>query len=72
MTFNQKHKYDQTHGGPYDRGGADAYYRRKFNPHYYPDGTYKGKRVTKDEMTEDQIAAYAAGYDEEEDRKDWD
>ena len=25
--------YDDTHGMPYDRGGADSYYGREFEPH---------------------------------------
>ena len=25
--------YDKRHGGPFDRGGADSYYRRGMNPH---------------------------------------
>ena len=33
------------HGGPYDRGGADSYYRRSFDPHYWPDGTGFGVRI---------------------------
>ena len=28
-------EHDKRHGGPYDRGSADAYYRRDFDPHYY-------------------------------------
>ena len=31
--------YSIRHGGPYDRGGADAYYRRKFSPHYFESDT---------------------------------
>jgi hypothetical protein len=59
------------HGGPYDRGSADAYYGRKFEPHYYPSGTGFGKRVTQEEMTEEEIREYAQGYREEPDRKSW-
>ena len=25
---------DTRHGGPYDRGSADSYYRRPRNPHF--------------------------------------
>ena len=28
-------EWDKRHGGPYDRGGADSYYRRGCRPHYY-------------------------------------
>lgn len=59
------------HGSPYDRGSADRYYGRPYTPHYYPEGTYKGKRVTLKDMTADEIAAYTKGFNEEEDRKDW-
>ena len=33
-----------SHGSPFDRGGADSYYRRGFDPHWYPGGTYQGER----------------------------
>ena len=28
-------KYDTSHGSPYDRGRADAYYGRQLNPHLW-------------------------------------
>jgi hypothetical protein len=62
---------NRKHGSPYDRGGADAYYGRRFDPHYYPSGTYFGKRITKEEMTEEEIREYAKGFGEEPDRKVW-
>ena len=48
------------HGGLYDRGTADSYYRRPFSPHWWPDGTRRGQPVV--ELTEAEIAEYAAGY----------
>lgn len=60
------------HGGPFDRGGADYYYWREPQPHKYPEGTYNGERVT--DLTEEERAAYWAGYKQAEemgDRKDW-
>jgi len=30
---------DARHGGPYDRGSADSYYQRGYNPHYYKGDT---------------------------------
>jgi hypothetical protein len=66
--------YAKYNGSPYDRGGADSYYRRSFDPHYYPEGTYKCDRVEMKDMTPDEITAYTAGYrDNEEagDHKDW-
>lgn len=64
-------KYDTRHGGPYDRGSADAYYRRRFNPHYYKGDTLNSELVERENMTAEEIAAYTAGYDEEDERKDW-
>ena len=58
--------YSTKHGGPFDRGGADYYYGRPFDPHWYPNGTYNGQRIGRDEMTMDEIEAYAAGYEEAE------
>tara|TARA_B100002019_G_scaffold98042_1_gene84454 strand:+ start:1302 stop:1547 length:246 start_codon:yes stop_codon:yes gene_type:complete len=62
------------HGGPYDRGSADSYYGRGKNPHYYPHGTYNGKRVEEFEMTAEEIAEYHKGFDDNEadgNFKDW-
>ena len=33
------------HGSPTDRGSADRYYGRPYDPHWYPEGTGNGKRV---------------------------
>ena len=63
------------HGSPYDRGSADSYYRRGPEPHWYPEGTYKGERVTEERMTAAQIAEYYAGFDCNErmqNFKEWD
>ena len=65
--------FDKTHGYPFDRGSADSYYGRPRDPHYYPEGTYKGDKVTN--LTEAEIEAYHAGYDynqEYGDRKSYD
>ena len=69
-----KIKYDTTHGGPYDRGGADSYYGRAFDPHYWPEGTQKGTRVEMRDMTPAEITAYTAGYRDNENeghKKQW-
>ena len=58
--------YDTTHGGPYDRGGADSYYGRDFNPHYWPQGTQKGARVEMKDMTPLEITAYTKGFNDNE------
>jgi hypothetical protein len=55
--------YDESHGSPYDRGSADAYYRRNAKPHYYPNGSYVGDPVT--ELTPKQLEAYTAGYNDQ-------
>ena len=65
---------DTRHGGPWDRGGADSYYARPRAPHYYLGGTSKSPRVEQGGMTAEEIAAYNAGYNENEangDKKDW-
>ena len=69
-----KKLYDERHGGPYDRGSADSYYRRGFNPHFYVGATYLSERVEKEQMTEEEIEAYCAGYFDNEalgEYKEW-
>ena len=66
--------FETRHGSPYDRGGADSYYRRGYNPHYYKGDTGSSERVTLKAMTPDEIVAYTAGYNDNEDEgdyKDW-
>jgi hypothetical protein len=53
---------DKRHGGPYDRGSADSYYRRGPDPHYYVGATGTSKKVEYDDMTAAEIAAYHLGY----------
>ena len=57
---------DTQHGSPFDRGGADSYYQRGFDPHYWPSGTHKGYRVEMHEMTAEEITAYTRGYNQNE------
>ncbi len=67
-------KHDDRHGGPYDRGGADSYYGRGFNPHYYTGDTHNSPRVDEADMLQDEIIAYKAGYNDNEEAgefKDW-
>lgn len=67
--------HDKSHGGPYDRGSADAYYGRPARPHkivpYTGSDGVEGQmqKVTLTDPAE--IAAYNAGYAEEDDRKDY-
>jgi hypothetical protein len=67
-------EFDQFHGSPFDRGSADSYYGRRQDPHWYPQGTYKGTRVESQDMSMAQLRAYYAGYDFNEefgDKKNW-
>ena len=67
--------YDQRHGGPFDRGAADSYYRRGYNPHFYEGATQMSPRIERDSMTKEDIQAYTAGYKFNEqfgDKKLWD
>lgn len=58
--------YTTWHGSPFDRGSADSWYGRAMNPHWYPEGSYKGQRVDEADMTAEQVEAYHAGYDQNE------
>jgi len=65
---------DARHGGPFDRGSADNYYGRPFEPHYWTGGTGKGLRIGAEGMTPVELAAYAAGWADNEasgDKKAW-
>lgn len=72
--MNQLHPIPQRHGSAYDRGGADAYYRRSFSPHYYEGDTYSSKRVEIVDRDSEEYKAYARGYQDAVyagDFKDW-
>lgn len=62
ITIETRHKYDQRHGGPFDRGSADSYYGRGRNPHFYVEGTATSARIDQGQMTAEEIQAYLAGY----------
>lgn len=67
-------KIDRRHGGPYDRGSADSYYRRPCTPHYYIGATGSSEMISEDQMTPDEIEAYMAGFEDNEasgNFKDW-
>jgi hypothetical protein len=57
---------NRRHGGPYDRGRADSYYGRGFNPHYFIQDTYRSQEITLVAMTGDEILEYAQGYKDNE------
>lgn len=54
--------YDERHGGPYDRGSADAWYGREYQPHYFVGDTYNSPKIELAQMTAAEITAYTAGY----------
>lgn len=55
------------HGGPYDRGGADYYYRRPNSPHYYLGSTgLPSEQICQSEMSEKQISEYQGGWQDQE------
>lgn len=58
--------YDKRHGGPWDRGSADSYYRRPRVPHYYVGGTGSSPKVDAKDMNPEEIKAYYAGYEANE------
>jgi hypothetical protein len=62
-------RFNERHGGPYDRGAADSYYRRGRNPHYFIGDTYKTLMITK--LTKEELEAYNAGYDDNEREGNW-
>ena len=70
----QEYPIPRRHGDAYDRGGADAYYRRPFSPHYYRGDTYSSERIELLDPTTEDYEAYKRGYEdtvEAGDFKDW-
>ena len=66
--------YTERHGGTYDRGLADSYYGRDYNPHYFVGDSYNSPRIELAQMTAREIVAYTAGYRDNEargDKKEW-
>jgi hypothetical protein len=60
------------HGSLWDRGSADSYYHRPRSPHWWPEGTSIGEKIT--DLTPAERAEYSAGYDYNEqfgDKKDY-
>ena len=64
----KKHKLERTHGCPFDRGSADAYYGRPLNPHYWTNGNGRNGGTVYD-LTVEEIKAYELGFFFEENRK---
>mgnify|MGYP000061753226 FL=1 len=66
--------YDERHGGPHDRGTADFWYNRPFDPHYFVGGSFQSDRVDLPKMNPEEITAYTVGYRKAEadgSQKDW-
>jgi hypothetical protein len=62
-----KEQFDRTrHGGLFDRGSADSYYNRPRNPHWYPDPRGTGYGAPATDLTEEEVAEYMAGYEDNE------
>ena len=75
ITLETRKNYDERHGGAFDRGSADSYYGRPRNPHFYVGGTGTSDRIDQSQMTPEEIQAYLAGYQWNEqygDKKIWD
>jgi hypothetical protein len=65
--FTRENSMDvDRHGSLKDRGGADKWYGRSENPHWYPLGTYIGPCIEAEHLDEEQIALYMKGYEEQE------
>jgi hypothetical protein len=54
-----------------DRGSADAYYGRRFNPHYLVPNEFGGHVCEVVNEGTPEYEAYKNGYCNEHDRKDW-
>ena len=62
ITLETREKYDQRHGGAFDRGAADSWYHRPRNPHFYTEGTGTSERIDQAQMSPTEVQAYLAGY----------
>jgi hypothetical protein len=61
MNYSEREVFTRN-GGAYDRGSADAWYGRSAEPHYFTGDTYQSTKIEEVDMSEDEIAAYMAGY----------
>jgi len=62
------------HGGPHDRGGADFWYGRQYDPHFFKGATHGSERVELKDMTAAEITSYSVGFktaEEDGGQKDW-
>jgi hypothetical protein len=62
ITFETRKNYDERHGGAFDRGSADSHYGRPRNPHMFVGATYDSDRIDQSQMSPQEVQAYLAGY----------
>ena len=68
---NKQDKQDR-HGSARDRGRADYYYGRPYDPHYNEGDSITSKLIQQENMTEEEIKQYAEGFrDQLDGQKDW-
>ena len=61
VTLEMLPQFDRKrHGSLFDRGCADSWYSRERDPHWYPEGTGYGGRIS--ELCDEEVAEYNAGY----------
>lgn len=75
FTYKDREKFNTRHGGAFDRGSADSYYSRPCEPHMYEGATLNSRLIRINEMTDEDVADYNAGYQWNEDcgdKKSWD
>ena len=75
MFVSEVTEYDTRHGSAFDRGSADSYYGRPRRPHMYMGATGNSPEIPADVMSNEDIEAYHAGYDHNEQyggKKSWD
>jgi hypothetical protein len=63
MKWEELDELVRRHGGPFDRGSADSYYRRQRRPHYFQGGTHRSPEILEQDMSAQEIEEYNAGYD---------
>ena len=63
MNYSEREVFTR-HGGAYNRGRADAWYGREPLPHYFTGDTYASQMILGVDMSDEEIAAYMAGYNE--------
>lgn len=55
--------YNDRHGGPFDRGSADSFYRRGRRPHYFTGDSFFSTEIPILEKGSKEYNEYMAGYD---------